>query len=122
MGFEGDLKTLPGEHLADADLTAKQFFAVKLTSSGIALAGDGDPAVGILQNKPFTGEQAGIAYLGATKALSGAAYARGVQLAVNAAGKLITAVAGKNVVAIALETAGGADEIVGILMRENGKV
>lgn len=98
---------------AAADLSGNQFYAVKISGSlQVNLAGDGEEAYGILQNKPIPGEAAELCRLGQTKAISGAAFAAGAKLAVNAAGKLILAAAGKKQVAVALEAAGAADEVV----------
>ena len=56
-----------------ADLTAKQFYAVKVTADetvGLATAA-GETVLGILQNKPNTGEVADVMCLGVTKILVG---------------------------------------------------
>ena len=81
---------------AGADLSANQFFAVKIDSSGNAvLAGAGEQAY-ILQNKPdSTGKEvtANLAIGGQSKALFGGTVAAGDFVASDAAGKVITAVA-----------------------------
>lgn len=98
----------PGVLKAAADLSAKQFFAVKLDANGdVVLSGDGDLSLGILQNAPILGEACEIEMDGISKTVAGAAVAIGAEVAANAAGKLITAVAGKRVVAVALQAAAG---------------
>lgn len=104
---------------AASDLSSNQFYAVKHTSSGIALAGAGEPADGILQNDP-NADVANVMHQGVSKAVIGAAVADGALLMSNAAGKLITATSTNNVIAKALE-AGGADaQIITVLISKQG--
>jgi hypothetical protein len=58
---------MPGERLsgafaesfaAAADLTTHQYKYVKLTTTGVDVAGAGDPIDGVLQNNPNTGQAA----------------------------------------------------------------
>ncbi len=113
-------KILEGSQIADADYRLKQFYGVKVSATGIVLAGDGEAAVGFLQNKPNITEQCEIAYAGPVKAIAGAVFARGIELACNAAGKVITAVAGKKVIGTALEAAAADGDVVTILITRNG--
>ena len=113
MSYQASPKILPGTHVADADLSAKQFYAAKISSTGVALAGAGEAAF-ILQNKPVLGAQCELATDGISKGIAGAAFARGVLLASDANGKLITATAGSYIIGQALEATGGADEIVAV--------
>lgn len=115
MSFDNGLKasfSLP----AGADLTGKQFCAVVANTSGAAVAAGANAlVVGILQNKPNSGQPATICYDGVSKAVAGATVAANAKLASDAAGKLITATTGQAVVGIAL--AGGAvNEIIPVLM------
>jgi len=103
----------PGILKAGADLSLSQFLAVKLDGNGdLVLAGDGDLAAAMLQNKPQTGQGCEIDMDGISKAVSGASFSIGDKLAADANGKLITAASGKHVVAVALEAAANADEIL----------
>jgi hypothetical protein len=83
--------------VAAADLSAKQYYAVKIDSNGLAaLAAAGEPAVGILQNKPTAGQSATIWTFGPrTKAVAGGTIAAGALVASDANGKLVTATTGK---------------------------
>jgi hypothetical protein len=115
MSFDNGLKnsfSLP----AGADLTGKQFHAVVVNSSGNAAAAAANAlAVGILQNKPTTGQPATICYDGVSKAAIGATVVAGAKLASDAAGKLITATTGQAVVGVAL--AGGAtNDIIPVIL------
>ena len=127
---------------AGADLSANQFFAVKINSSGvIVLAGAGEQAF-ILQNKPnSTGREptANIAVGGQSKALLGGTVVAGDFVASNASGKLIKAVAanlanvdassasttepvkGSHIVGQAV-TGGASDETVSILILNLGLI
>lgn len=77
---------------AGADLTTKQFLAIKVNSSAQAVvAGAGEFAVGILQNKPGSGQAATVAYGGISKAIAGGNVTAGQTLAADATGKLVNA-------------------------------
>lgn len=77
---------------AAADLTAKQFYAVKVDSNGkAALAGAGEFAIGVLQNKPNSGQAATVAWGGITKAVAGGSITAGATVAVDSNGKLVDA-------------------------------
>lgn len=113
--------------VAGADLSAAQFKAVKLNSSGNAvLAGAGEFAVGILQNNPASGQAATIATVGAiSKAKAGGNITAGATVAVNASGLLVDAaeatvntsdagasadaVVASNVIGVALASAASGD-------------
>jgi hypothetical protein len=83
--------------VAGADLSTKQYYAVKLNSSAAAvLAGAGEFAVGILQNNPGNGQAASIATVGAiSKAIAGGSITAGATVAVDSSGKLVDATEAK---------------------------
>lgn len=83
--------------VAAADLSAKQYYAVKIDSNGqAALAAAGEPAVGILQNKPIAGQSATVWAFGPrSKAVAGGTIAAGALVASDANGKFVTATTGK---------------------------
>lgn len=73
---------------AAADLSAKQYYAVKLdTDNKAALCGANEKALGILQNKPASGEQAVVRIEGITLCKVAEAVAFGNYLTPTAAGK-----------------------------------
>lgn len=111
-----------GTEVAASDLSSYQFYALKVTASGVALAGAGEAIVGILQNKPISGEAAEIVVSGVSKAVSGAAFSKGALLEVDANGKLIAASStiGYKLVGIALEAATGANQVVSVLLKDLG--
>lgn len=112
--------------VAAADLSAKQFFAVKIDNTGkVDLAGAGEMAIGILQNNPASGQVASVAFIGTSKAIAGDSITAGDPLAVDANGKLVLAtkartntsdagaaadpLIGSNVIGIALDGAASGD-------------
>lgn len=105
--------TLP----AGADLSAAQFKFVKMTSTGIAVAGAGEPAVGVLQNKPGIGQPATVRFHGISKVKADAAVARGGIVASSADGEaVVSATAGHIKLGVALEAAGAAGEVIPVLL------
>lgn len=107
--------------LAGSDLSAKQFFFVKIDSnSAVVLAGAGEPAVGIVQNAPASGAVAIVKTFGPSHCIGGGAITKGGQVAADSAGKGKAAVlstvntsdagaasdpvVGSNVMGFALET------------------
>lgn len=106
---------------ATASLAASQYCAVKLdTNSQAVLATSAtDVAVGFVQNAPVANDTADIAVRngsGTHKAKAGAAFAVGVRLTIDAAGRVITApaTAGTEIVGVSWEAATAANQIVEI--------
>lgn len=120
MAYEQPV-ALHGTFTASADLSGAQFLAVKVSGSNTVTkaAASTDAVIGILQNKPASGQEAVVMTLGITKAVAGAAVAAGAEVMANASAKVITAAsaAGANrVIGIALEAAANADEIISVLL------
>lgn len=95
---------------AAADLSAKQFFAVKITATDTMnlCAAVTDIGYGILQDKPKSGETGSARRLGTSKAVvdGSTAIAAGDKLGPNAAGKLVkVTTVDRPVMATALEAA-----------------
>jgi hypothetical protein len=96
--------------VAAADLRTKQYYGVKLNTSGqIVLAGDGESAIGILQDAPNTTEIGRVMTLGVSFAVAGDAITAGSNVALDAAGKFVTAGGGDAVVGVALKSAAAGD-------------
>lgn len=112
MATEGPMLHDGSQTTAGADLSAKQFFAVKLSTSTdrtVALASTGGEVIyGILQNKPTSGQAADVCIFGLTKCFAGAAVTRGDLLTTDTSGRAITATSGKVAWGQALESAGAA--------------
>ena len=125
--------------IAGADLSAKQFYAVKLDSNGAAvLAGDGEDAVGILQNKPASGQAANVRIVGISKFVAGGAISLPNRVTSDANGKAKAAVAGRTntsdagastdpligsfVLGRLLEASGAANQVVSVLIEKSGAI
>lgn len=112
-----------GHLVAAADLSSNQYYAVKVNSSGqIALCSSaGEFVVGILQNKPTSGQAADVRHSATTKAVAGAAITAGARVMTNASGKVITlATSGSIACGVALEAAGADGDIIEVaLIRSN---
>jgi hypothetical protein len=63
----------PGGLKASADLSAKQYYGVKVSGANQVgvVAVDGEPGLGVLQNAPTSGEAAEVMMSGITKVLVG---------------------------------------------------
>lgn len=93
MAYQANLRTF-GNAVAGADYSAatNQFRAVKFDAAGaLVLAGAGEAAAGILQNKPALGHAANVATGGQSKARAGGTIAAGADVAVGANGLLVAA-------------------------------
>jgi len=98
-----------GNRVAAADLSAKQYYAVKQTTTSrqVNLASTGGEAIaGILQNNPISGGAATIVQRGITQAQIGTGgVTAGDQLMTEAStGKLVTKTSTNVVVGVAIET------------------
>jgi hypothetical protein len=103
-----------GNLIANADLSAKQFYAVKQTATArkVDVASTGGEAItGILCNTPKAGEAVEVCHSGFTKALAGTGgFTAGNQLMTEAAtGKLVVKTSTNVVVAVAHETVSGGE-------------
>jgi hypothetical protein len=91
-----------------ADLSTHQYKFVDVNSSGLAvLASAGADAHGVVQNKPASGRAATVVNRGISKVVAGAAVAAGAQ---------VTATTGNKIHGTALQAAGGAGEIIPVLL------
>ena len=77
--------TLP----AAADLSTKQYYFVKVNTSGEAAlcSGATDKPIGVLQNSPTSGQAAEVLVVGGTKIVASASLDEGVAIGTTAAGK-----------------------------------
>lgn len=107
MATEGPLTCDGSQHTAAADLSAAQFYAVKISGSrqvNLASSG-GENIYGILQNKPASGAAANVGIVGVSKAIAGAVVTAGNYLMTDTAGRLIVATGTNARVAQAIEGA-----------------
>ena len=91
--------------IAAADLSVKQYYAVKIDANGqAALCGAAQNAAGILCNKPTAGQPAAVMTLGIALAMYGGAVTAGDNLTTDANGKLVTATGTNPVIGVAMES------------------
>lgn len=106
MAYEHNI--LPFSWPAGADLSAKQYYAVQLTTTETVTMADATVrTLGILQNEPLSGEAASVCLLGISRAITdgnAGAIAAMDALASDANGKLVkTTTDNDEVVAVALQ-------------------
>lgn len=102
--------------IAAADLSSKQYYAVKLNADGeAALAGAGENAVGILQDTPAEDQAGNVMVLGESFAVCGGNIVAGSNLTPDAQGRLVTAGGADCVIAVARE-AGALNEVHTVLL------
>lgn len=109
--------------IAAADLSAKQYFFVKTDTTGkAALAGAGDNADGVLQNKPTSGQSATISGSASiTKITAGGSVTAGDAIASDASGKGVTASSGNYILGKAL-TSASSGNVFSMLQNPGGKL
>jgi hypothetical protein len=106
--------TLP----AAADLSTKQYYFVKINTSGQAAlcSGATDKPVGVLQNTPTSGQAAEVLVVGGTKIVASASLDEGVAIGTTAAGKAGAKVVGTDttnyIVGQVISAAGADGEIL----------
>lgn len=123
MAYESPQTTITAQ-LAAADLSAKQFFFAKATSTGVNVTGSGEVAtLGIIQNNPGSGLPVSLYGTGSISKLKlgvGGA-TKGASLASDASGTGIVATTTMAKNAVALE-AGAAGELIAVLLGYHGQV
>lgn len=117
MAFEGpQFFKLPGV-TASADLSAKQYYFVKLSGAKTVTvcAGTTDKPIGVLQNTPTSGQAADVLVCGVTKVSSDAALTAGNVIGTSADGQAAAYAAGtdttKYLVGQVVTTTGAAGEL-----------
>ncbi len=117
MATEGIISSIPGL-TASADLSALQYRFVTMSGADtVNVSGVSESAIGVLQNKPTSGQAANVAAVGSvSKITASAAIAAGVNIATAANGKAVTAGAGVDVVGQAIEAAGADNDIISMLV------
>ena len=110
---------------AGADLSAKQYFFVKIDANGDAvLAGNGENAIGVLQNAPASGEAANIAVAGVSKVIIGDTTSLDsvVVISSDANGKATLGVSTDFALAILIEDTTANDDVVSCLIQKTGAI
>lgn len=104
----------PQSYIAQSDLSAKQFFLVKLSGpSGCDIcAATTDPVLGVLVNKPGPTNVGAVARAGKLKVIAGAVVAADAPVMSDAFGRAITATGVNPVFGRALEAATAVGQII----------
>lgn len=107
--------------VAAADLRQKQYHVLRAAGAGTTdvasnAAGGVDDVIGVLQNKPNSGQAAAVGYEGETKLVVGDVVTVNANLAPNGVGRVIDAASGDYVVAEALEAATTDGEVIRALL------
>lgn len=104
---------------ANADLSAHQFKAVDVNSSGniVLASAAGQRVIGVLQNKPnAAGQSAGVAVSGVTKMIASAAITAGALVTTTNAGLAVTAATTNFILGRAMTAAGAANDVIEVLL------
>jgi uncharacterized membrane protein YphA (DoxX/SURF4 family) len=102
---------------AGEDMDTKQYYIVQQSATGDIEVGEGatDLLVGVLQNKPKSGEAALYRFAGTSKVVASAAIAIGAYVTTTALGKAVTTTtAGDVVIGRALEAAAADGDVIEI--------
>lgn len=107
---------------AAADLRNYQYRVMRQSAAGYCNVASNPgnsvaDVVGILQNKPNSGEMASVVYFGEFGVKASTTITQGVNLTSDASGQAVTAVSGDYLIGMALEAAGAAGEVVRVLLR-----
>lgn len=123
MAYENVRNTVPGVDAA-ADLSAKQFFFVKMTATGVNLAGDGEHALGVLQNKPDAlGKAATVASVGSTsKVVTSGVVTQGDNVSSDANGKATESASGDYILGQALSTSAADGDLITVHITMPGRL
>lgn len=105
---------------AAADLSAKQYFIVEGTTTGVNLCGDGEIALGVLQNAPASGAAANVQSIGMTKVICGGTLTVGAAVASDTDGKCVDAASGDFIIGFCVDSA-GSGETASIYLHANGR-
>jgi len=110
---------------AGADLSSSQYFFVKIDTDGdVVLAGDGQNAIGILQNAPAEGEAANVAISGVSKIVIGTTGTldSGSVISSDADGKATVGVSTDFALAILIEDTTANGDVVSCLIHKTGAI
>jgi hypothetical protein len=113
-----ELQLFDRSYIAAADLSSSQFCAVALDNTGkVNLPSAGAKIIGVLQNKPKSGQVADVRVLGVTKMVAGTGgVTAGDALKANSDGTALTATSGTYQIGFAESTAAAGAYATAILL------
>jgi len=96
MAYEISNNSLKVTLVAGADLSAKQYYFVKMSADNtcVVCSAATDAPIGVLQNNPISGGEATVVVAGGTKIVASASIAAGVKIGTASTGKADAKVAG----------------------------
>lgn len=114
----GENNILSKTYPANGDLSSYQYRFVKLESAGtVAICGNGEVPLGILQNDPEDGEQAKVMIFGISNLVAHAAISVNDKLGSQASGRAVAVTADTNTYnAVALEAATAQDDEIKVML------
>lgn len=120
--FENPVCTVPGLYASGDLSTTGQFRFVKMTTTGVALAGAGESPIGVLQNKPSAAGQAATVWgVGSvSKVISDGSVTAGQTVASGANGKAVLAASHAIGVGICLTVGASDGDVVSVLLNPTG--
>ena len=108
---------------AGADLSAKVFFIAKVdTDEDIILCGAGQAALGVIREADVQDRPVTIQFGGIAKVSAGAAFNAGVLVMSDTNGQAVLATTNNYAIGMAMQAAGGANEIVSVRLGPYGRV
>ena len=111
-----------GTRIADADLSAKQYYFVKIAADNKwGVCGDGELGLGVLQNKPTAGLECEVVRSGISKVVAGDAVTEGAFVASDGNGKAVPATSGEYILGVAYEAASADGDIIAVDLFIPGK-
>jgi hypothetical protein len=120
MAFESNLSCVSMK--AAGDLSAKQYYFVKVTAANsVNVAGDGELAHGVLQDKPASGEMGSVAISGITMIKCGGTISAGGLVSSDASGTAVANSGTDYILGVAIE-GGASGEIIPVLLLSAGKL
>lgn len=118
--YGGDLQFITPAPTAAADLSGMQYTIMRYSTAATTVTfansqgGNAEDLIGVLWNKPKSGEHASIAYSGIGKVLAAGTVTAGVWITTNTSGRAANATSGDLVFGQALEAATTDGEVIGV--------
>jgi hypothetical protein len=115
MAFEQALQSI--SCIVNADMTSKQYYIVKGSTTSVALCTAGVQPLGVLQDTPAASGRPGkVGISGVSKVVAGAAITAGAYVSSDSSGKAVTAASADFALGIARTAAGADGDVISVLL------
>ena len=115
MAFEQALQSI--SCIVNADMTSKQYYIVKGSTTSVALCTAGVQPFGVLQDTPAASGRPGkVGISGVSKVVAGAAITAGAYVSSDSSGKAVTAASADFALGIARTAAGADGDVISVLL------